>query len=217
MCGIYASISRRKDLPLSETLRDHLVNRGPDHIGSLQETINAGGQADVYLTCVATVLSLRGHGITQQPLVSEATSSILCWNGEAWTINGSSISGNDGAAVLEALDSAAGQEATLDVLRAIEGPFAFIYYDRRDGRVYFGRDRLGRRSLLVRDEDEDDFVLSSVADPGVPGWVEVEADGLYVLDVKSLGDVVPGSISMRVAERHGWLPEGHEEYVSRHG
>lgn len=215
MCGIYASISRRKDLPLSEKLRDHLVNRGPDHIGNVQETISAGGQSDLYLTCVATVLSLRGHGITQQPIVSQATNSVLCWNGEAWTIDGDSVSGNDGAAVLGALDAAVGQEATLDVLRAIEGPFAFIYYDQRDGRVYFGRDRLGRRSLLVH--DEDDFVLSSVADLDVPGWVEVEADGVYVLDVRSMSDVAPGGISMRVAERHGWLPEGHEEYVSRPG
>ena len=215
MCGIYASISRRKDLPPSEALQDHLINRGPDHIGNVQEAISAGGQADLYLTCVATVLSLRGHGVTQQPLVSKATSSILCWNGEAWSINRGSIPGNDGAAVLEALDAAVGQEATLDVLRAIEGPFAFIYYDQRDGRVYFGRDRLGRRSLLVL--DEDDFILSSVADPGVPGWVEVEADGLYILDVKSLGDMPPGDISMRMVERHGWLPEGHEEYVSHHG
>lgn len=215
MCGIYASISRREDLPLSEALRNHLVNRGPDHVGSAQETISAEGQADLFLTCVATVLSLRGHGVTQQPLVSDATGAILCWNGEAWTINSGSISGNDGAAVLGALDAAVGQEATLDVLRAIEGPFAFIYYDKRNGRVYFGRDRLGRRSLLVR--DGDDLVLSSVADPGVPGWVEVEADGVYVLDVRNLGDVPPGGISMRGAERHGWLPEGHEEYVSRPG
>lgn len=213
MCGIFASISRRKDPLLSQPLRDYLVNRGPDHIRNVQRTIGPPGhQAGLYLTCIATVLSLRGHGITEQPLVSPATNSILCWNGEAWTIEGLPISGNDGAAVLEALDAAAGHDGILDVLRAVEGPFAFIYYDPRGGRIYFGRDRLGRRSLLVH--DEGDFLLSSVADPRATGWREVEADGVYVVDVDGLGDPPAGNITMRAAERRGWLPEGHEEYVS---
>lgn len=214
MCGIYASISRRKDLAVfSNALRGNLTNRGPDHIGNVQRAVGSGGEAELHLNCVATVLSLRGHGLTQQPLVSQSTSSILCWNGEAWAIKGRPVTGNDGAAVLAALDAAVGHEAILDVFRAVEGPFAFIYYDARDGgRVYFCRDRLGRRSLLVH--DEDDFFLSSVADPGIAGWREVEADGVYVLHVGSLGDVRSGSVAMRAAERHGWLPEGHEGYVS---
>lgn len=214
MCGIYASISRRKDLSVSNALRDNLVSRGPDHIGNVQRTIRSDAEAELHLTCVATVLSLRGHGTTPQPLVSQSTSSVLCWNGEAWSLKGRPIVGNDGASVLAALDAAVGHEAVLDVFRAVEGPFAFIYCDARDGgRVYFGRDRLGRRSLLVH--DEDDFVLSSVADPGIAGWREVEADGVYTLNVSSLGDMRSGNIAMRAAKRHGWLPEGHEEYVSR--
>lgn len=211
MCGIYASICRRKDLTVSKPLQDCLVNRGPDHIGNVQKAIRLSGQEDLYLTCIATVLSLRGHGITQQPLLSQSTNSILCWNGEAWSIKGHAVSGNDGAAVLAALDVAIGHDAILDVFRAIEGPFAFIYYDARDGgHIYFGRDRLGRRSLLVHDEDS--FVLSSVADSGILGWKEVEADGLYTLDVSKLGDL--RSDIMQAAQRHEWLPEGHEGWVS---
>lgn len=213
MCGIFASISRRKDSPDSQPLRDYLVNRGPDHFGNVQRTIGPGDdESALYLTCTATVLSLRGHGITEQPLVSLASNSILCWNGEAWTIEGRHIPKNDGAAVLEALDAAVDHEGILDAFRAVEGPFAFIYYDPRGGRIYFGRDRLGRRSLLVH--DEDDFLLSSVADPRVTGWREVEADGVYVVNVNGLGDAPSGNITMHTAERHGWLPESHEEYVS---
>lgn len=212
MCGIFASISRRENPPLSQPLRDCLVNRGPDHIGNVQKIVGQGDHTGLYLTCIATVLSLRGHGITEQPLVGPATDSILCWNGEAWTIDGRSVTGNDGAAVLRALDVAVGHEGILDVFRAVQGPFAFIYYDPRGGRIYFARDRLGRRSLLVH--DEDDFLLSSVADPTVTGWKEVEADGVYVVDVKGLGDARPRNITMHTAERHGWLPEGQEEYVS---
>ena len=213
MCGIYASISRRKDTSASKTLQGYLVNRGPDYIGNVRRTIRLDGQADIYLTCIATVLSLRGHGITQQPLVSQSTGSILAWNGEAWAIGGHSVSENDGLAVLAALDGAVSHEAVLDVFRAVEGPFAFTYYDPRDGgRIYFGRDRLGRRSLLVH--DEDDLALSSVADPHIAGWREVEADGVYTLEIRNLGDAHPGTFTMRAAERHGWLPGGHEGLVS---
>lgn len=213
MCGIFASVRRRKDSPVSQPLRDYLVNRGPDHIGTVQRIIRLGDQAELCLTCVATVLSLRGHGITEQPLVSQDTNSILCWNGEAWSIGGCPVYANDGAAVLGALDGAVGHENILGVLRAVEGPFAFVYYDPRGGRIYFGRDRLGRRSLLVH--DEDDFLLSSVADPSVTGWREVEADGVYTLDVSGLDDASSGCITMHTAERHGWLPGANEEYVSR--
>ncbi|SPN97586.1 related to asparagine synthases [Cephalotrichum gorgonifer] len=220
MCGIFASVSRRKHLPLSAALQEYLANRGPDHTGNVLKTINPSPddpELCLYLTCVSTVLSLRGQGVTPQPLVSQTAGSILCWNGEAWKIEGHAVAGNDGARVLAALESAVGLEATLDVLRAVEGPFAFIYYDPRDGgRIYFGRDRLGRRSLLVH--DQGDLILSSVADPGLDGWAEVEADGVYVLDVGSLGgDVHAGTITMRMAERHGWLPAGYEDYMSNIG
>lgn len=216
MCGIYASISRRDGLVPSSALQSRLVKRGPDHLGTTRVSIKSGEDsqvAEIFLTFQATVLSLRGRGITEQPLVRATSGAILCWNGEAWTLGGKTIAENDGAAVLSTLDAASGEDAVLDVLQSINGPFAFIYYDPRDGgRIYFGRDRLGRRSLLVH--DGEDFILSSVADPGLSGWVEVEADGVYSLDVARLGDARSGSVTMPMVKRHVWLPEDLGEYVS---
>jgi asparagine synthetase B (glutamine-hydrolysing) len=52
------------------------------------------------------------------------------------------------------------------LLYSIEGPFAFVLYHRPSKTIYFGRDRLGRRSLLLnhcRSERADGFCLSSAA------------------------------------------------------
>ena len=78
------------------------------------------------------------------------------------------------------------------VINSISGPFAFVFYDKQNGRVWFGRDCLGRRSLLLHhatfDRDGyDGLVVASVTDghPG-KGWEEVEADGLYHIELGQL-------------------------------
>jgi asparagine synthetase B (glutamine-hydrolysing) len=133
--------------------------------------------------------------------VDAATGFVLCWNGEAWGIRGEPVKGNDGEAVLALLAEASrGAGDVMDVLRAIEGPFAFIYLDKPAKRLYYGRDRLGRRSLLVKNGVP--FVLSSIAETPVDGWSEVEANGCYTLDL-SEGDLSSGM----KPERHDWTAD----------
>lgn len=124
---------------------------------------------------------------------------MLCWNGEAWRVGGGTrvvgAGENDGEVVFERLIIAAaaaaeGEEGpVVDVLRGIEGPFAFVFYDAVGGRVYFGRDRLGRRSLLLGGLEGGGVGLCSVAGEacGGEGWREVEADGIYVIKVGEVG------------------------------
>lgn len=197
MCGIHVSISPSKPADISPDLKRCLCSRGPDHIATHETRL--GGDADdddddaadapaTHLTFTSTVLALRGDHLARQPLVGPGSGSVLCWNGEAWKIRGLGVGGNDGEVVARLLDQgpaggpAGRQAAVLGLLRSVEGPFAFVYLDRPSGKVYFGRDRLGRRSLLVRD-DGHQLVLSSVADSTDPLWKEVEADGIYVLDL----------------------------------
>jgi asparagine synthetase B (glutamine-hydrolysing) len=85
--------------------------------------------------------------------------------------------------VFARLAAADGVDAVLDVLRGIEGPFAFVYYDAAAGRVFFGRDRLGRRSLLMSPTGQGELALCSVPGDAREGWREVEADGIYVVAV----------------------------------
>lgn len=111
--------------------------------------------------------------------------------------------GNDTEAVLGLLLNASlsrpklGHDSVLEALRSIEGPFAFIYFDKPSKYLYYGRDRLGRRSLLVNAKDP--FILSSVADSPSDDWAEVEADGCYKFDLR-----------INYAEELSQMPTRHE-------
>ncbi|KPM43871.1 Asparagine synthetase domain-containing protein C4F6.11c [Neonectria ditissima] len=205
MCGIHAAISSSPNSSISAELIQCLAKRGPDHTGTAQTQVvcRDPDRGSLFLTFTSTVLSLRGDHVAKQPLVDDASGSILCWNGEAWGIRGEPVRGNDGEAALalltEASRSAADSGGVLDALRAIEGPFAFFYFDKPAKRLYYGRDRLGRRSLLVKAGLP--FALSSVADMPVEGWTEVEADGCYALEL-SEGDLPTDMVPTRYDWSH---------------
>jgi len=214
MCGIHVAISRKKDTgALSGSLRDCLCNRGPDHFGQVTARLRpeASGDSDTFVTFTSTVLSLRGDHVTKQPFHDQETGSVLCWNGEAWRVAGQTVQGNDGETVFALLSEAGSTEAILNALRSIAGPFAFVYFDAASKTLYFGRDRLGRRSLLIcHDESEGSLVISSVAEACQEKWEEVEADGIYSMAFE--GGLF--SSSSAPATRHEWLPEAGTEFVS---
>ncbi|PNH02542.1 PHD finger protein ALFIN-LIKE 1 [Tetrabaena socialis] len=70
---------------------------------------------------------------------------------------------NDGACLLAAL--AGGALSVPQVLSALRGPWALLYWDALGERLWLGRDVLGRRSLLMHLPDPNDprFLLSSVS------------------------------------------------------
>ena len=207
--------SAPRDIP--EAVKTCLQNRGPDFLG--QTVCGNDASSARCLTLSSTVLALRGNHLARQPLVSPDGRSILCWNGEAWRLGGQQVEGNDGEVIhhlltkASASDASSQQNAVLDVLRAIEGPFAFVYYDKAMQKLFFGRDRLGRRSLMVaQDGSSGDLVISSVAEACDPRWEEVEANGIYVVD---LGQGSPDShASPRQPVKHEWLAEEHVDFVS---
>lgn len=66
----------------------------------------------------------------------------------------------------------------------IAGPYAFVFVDASRSSVYFGRDFLGRRSLLYKVDADGNLLLSSVTNGSSgEGWSEVEADGVYCIDL----------------------------------
>lgn len=172
MCGIHVAISSSKPDEISANLKRCLCNRGPDHLATHATRLSDNaddGTATTSLTFTSTVLALRGDHVAQQPFVDSASGSVFCWNGEAWRVRQHTVTGNDGEALAGLLNDAIRKSASeregaiLKVLRSIDGPFAFVFFDKPSSRVYFGRDRLGRRSLLVK-EGRQGLVLSSVAD-----------------------------------------------------
>ncbi|KAK0267951.1 hypothetical protein LTR35_015883 [Friedmanniomyces endolithicus] len=210
MCGIWCAISTHRPVwPCAETLR-LLERRGPDSSGrrqvTLERTASTGQPETTYVTFHSTVLSLRGHGTVGQPHRS-SSGSTLCWNGEEWEIAGHPpLLDNDTEAVANLLDSKActpceplsrsetvheRARAMAKALAQIVGPYALVYHDSSNNILYFGRDFLGRRSLLTRKTSDGALLISSVA--GVisgqdeTAWSEVEADGLYYVDLRMSG------------------------------
>ena len=207
MCGIFFSWSQGGYVSASNSVLACLERRGPDHVRVLRSVIAgaASGHADSlvppskYLTFVSTVLCLRGNAVVPQPLVDDFSGSVLCWNGEAWRVNDKSIHGNDAEVVFQMLlqatqspsrgDQSADSEETnsiCGVFSSLSGPYAFVFYDAVHQRLYYGRDALGRRSLVTRKGSDGTLVISSVCDSLVPeDWREVEADGLYMLNMRN--------------------------------
>ena len=211
MCGIFFSCSPVDHQPPSHALLENLKRRGPDGVESVSSTVTSETTAShksiskpqkriCFLTFLSTVLSLRGSSIAKQPLRDSESNSILCWNGEAWGIKNKPIQGNDAEHVFKILLNATKRpgdkiddmrtccdhslQGVIDILSSIYGPYAFIFHDAQHHRVFYGRDVLGRRSLLAKRCSDAGLVLSSICDPSEPeGWMEVGADGIYVIDL----------------------------------
>ncbi|KAJ5190766.1 uncharacterized protein N7498_009751 [Penicillium cinerascens] len=194
MCGIFFSLSTRNTQPNQET-RTLLEKRGPDstHTHTVcreVKTQDAVSQPPQHLTFISTVLSLRGDHVYSQPLIDSATQSVLCWNGEAWKIAGETVSGNDTERVFNLFLQAVGDDCKdaphklAEAVATISGPFAFVFYDAVNGRLFFSRDCLGRRSLLQGFEEDGSLRISSLCD-GSPSalFEEVGFAGIYMINL----------------------------------
>ena len=197
MCGIFFSITNGNPNVAGASTKKFLNRRGPDHTSAYNKSFNCNGiQYSLSLHC--SVLALRG-ALTPQPLVDDR--SILCWNGEAYEIGNKPATGSDTRAVYELLRqvwiSTEGQTCDsrtrfLPLLKAIShisGPYAMIYLDLENHCLWFGRDCLGRRSLLLHKDMSRGISLSSVIadDTSSSDWIEVEADGMYVAELTRFG------------------------------
>ncbi|KAF3920882.1 hypothetical protein ABW21_db0206137 [Orbilia brochopaga] len=194
MCGILFQLSQpgndsnqSTSSPISQSLINDVARRGPDSLSTVEIA------ADSFrLTFCASVLSLRGTAVVPQPLYSrsghstEASEYVLCWNGEAWRFDGEAFGPdeNDTQLIFDKLSSCGGR--VHDVLQQIEGPYAFVFYDGPRKKLWFGRDWLGRRSLLLKKASPGtpDITICSIADSqNTCQWDEVEADGFYFIDL----------------------------------
>lgn len=203
MCGIYISCSRKTRAALSSVTCEYLKRRGPDSFkaiyrefpGHRLQTASDASEAKISLIFNASVLSLRGDSVVEQPLEDPQTGSILCWNGEAWKINGAACKENDTKSVFDTLIQATKPKMTpssdeetadafMNAFRSISGPSAFAFYDGLNQKIFYGRDRLGRRSLLQRVDPDGNLLISSVCHPSASQtWTEVKAGWICILDL----------------------------------
>ncbi|KAI4722477.1 hypothetical protein E4T48_01300 [Aureobasidium sp. EXF-10727] len=196
MCGIFCSVSAAGHIVPDERHRLLLERRGPDSSRELRQQ-----SGNVCLTCFSTVLALRGHHTVVQPVQHpDYPNAFLCWNGEAWKHAAEPICGNDSEVIFASISSLLKAEDSdssfssakvmQHALSLITGPYAFVYYDPQSDTLFFGRDPLGRRSLMYRVDANGNFILSTISGRQEQGWEEVEADGIYSLNLKSFYESV---------------------------
>jgi asparagine synthetase B (glutamine-hydrolysing) len=142
MCGIWArihgTVTGGPSCECEEFAYDEEINfRGPDsyHKENISE-----------VEMIGCVLHIRGLNIVKQPIGKD--SFWLLWNGEVYGNNVFSdvkydLDSNDTSQIYQKLQSF----SPLQVFSEIEGCFAFILL--KDNEIWFGRDFLGRRSLVV--------------------------------------------------------------------
>ncbi|EGF83610.1 hypothetical protein BATDEDRAFT_29385 [Batrachochytrium dendrobatidis JAM81] len=111
-----------------------------------------------------------------QPMI-DLHGNYLCFNGQVFGGLHVPLDSNDTTMLssqlaIENLD----ESHILKTLSEIHGEWAIVFYHKRTNCVYFGRDHLGRRSLLMHlpTHPQDTFILSSV---------EVPTTGLFVVDL----------------------------------
>ena len=177
-CGVFLgngspvcpSLAREK-----ESRRLITSRRGPDSSNILSVEKN-GFRLDMF----SSVLQIQGELLCHQPCESEGSESALLWNGEY--LNHPASDRSDTALILEKL--VAGGNHVPTVLDSIEGPFAFVYFDSSSKQLWFGKDKVGRRSLLVSlADDGNELSISSTA---LSGGNEVAAgEGIFSLCLTS--------------------------------
>lgn len=140
-------------------MRREIAKRGPDGSNELVIQVN-----DFSLTFIGSVLALRGRQLVAQPLQDDIN-NVLLWNGEVFGGIKVSEEENDTAVLLALLSGCNTTTEIVELLETIEGPYAFVYWQASNKRLFFGKDKLGRRSLLLHrpSSSSEPLILSSVA------------------------------------------------------
>lgn len=177
---------------------------GPDASGECTRQVDHDDGSKLELRFYGSVLHMRGDTVTPQPLIAPSGDALL-WNGEIFdgleVSPSPSMAGgpcadsfleqvdeheNDGLKLLERIERL-GPERFLEAIGPVEGPYAFVYFQASSNRLYFGRDPLGKRSLLYRAPDASQpLVLASNAPAGdsdSDGWQEISCDALHCYDL----------------------------------
>ncbi|KAJ5942351.1 hypothetical protein N7516_002519 [Penicillium verrucosum] len=201
MCGIFFSLSSSEPTPSTQETCTSLQKRGPDSYKThtAQKDIHAqdgvSPPLSYYLTFTSTVLALRGDHVYTQPLVDPRTQSVLCWNGEAWKIAGERVQGNDTERVFNLFLQAVGSdqkdsvERMAEAIASLSGPFAFVFYDAVNSRLFYSRDCLGRRSLLEGFDENGNLKICSICDSAsMDCFKEVGTKGVCTIDLAHYQD-----------------------------
>ena len=199
MCGIGVTVGAVNTVSLNG--HDVLRRRGPNGARNVVQQVSP--RRIVYLE--ATVLHMQGTSMTSQPVSLPQNGGLFCWNGEVYQMqmeNGKTrelsattttasdtelLSGILDRALMQHLHQTNDDALTLETLasvmsRVVNGEYAFCLVTKTS--VFYGRDKWGRRSLLLSD-GEDAWRLSSVATDCSLPWTEVPPGLVYQYNIET--------------------------------
>ncbi|ORY88988.1 asparagine synthase-domain-containing protein [Leucosporidium creatinivorum] len=191
------------------TLIDAVRPRGPDASNSLIRHVQVRPKQPHWeMRFHASILHMRGKQVTVQPFTAP-NGDVFLWNGEIFDGVEVAPTENDGAALF-ALLLREGPSNFFAAIRNVEGPYAFIYYQALNHRVYFARDPLGRRSLLMHRPTPVSpslFLTSNAPSVNHPlnDWEEVPCDSIFayhLLDLKGKNWGVDGRRGLSAYPRY---------------
>ncbi|XP_024393279.1 uncharacterized protein [Physcomitrium patens] len=188
---------------------------------------------------VGALLSLRGDSPVSQPL-RDTAGNILIYNGEIFGGLRVQPGENDTLVLMTALatccacdchaslsnipcacstrDTTGVHKTVPKILSALRGPWALVYWQAKHQLLWFGRDVLGRRSLLLHRPSLSDprLLLASVAPAGSTAltgrnedvhafqyWEELQC-GIHSLTLKSENPVGTSSSFKGLTRQHVW-------------
>ncbi|KAL5641342.1 hypothetical protein ACGC1H_001729 [Rhizoctonia solani] len=163
---------------------------GPDWSDSTTLSLGDNSETGLDIVACSSVLHLRGpdgrQGLTRQPHIG-SDGSIFAWNGEIF--NGIPVehSENDGLKLFNMIQSGQGDLASLrHILSELEGPYAFVYLHKPSQILYFARDPLGQRSLLLHlpTPSEPILLLCSASNYRDVEYEEISTSGIYSVSLK---------------------------------
>ncbi|KAI3763695.1 hypothetical protein L2E82_13689 [Cichorium intybus] len=179
------------------------------------------------LIFVGATLQLRGVYPITQPLVDKS-GNILVYNGEVFGGIEVNSDSNDTEILMQSLNKCCscishehedtcgnGKYSVPEILSKIKGPWALIYWQESSKTIWFGRDAIGRRSLVVHWPSSKDsrFILSSVSPPSAIDelnfWEELPC-GVYSLAMSAskMDEKLVGKV-----KRHNWTDPLLEDLI----
>ncbi|MEW5733318.1 MAG: asparagine synthase (glutamine-hydrolyzing) [Thermodesulfobacteriota bacterium] len=186
MCGIVGFVDPRAYAARAERLAvavSRLRHRGPDDSGVYLDPSLCAGFGQCRLSIID--LSAAGH----QPMETEDGKWVIVYNGE--TYNFADIR-RELEARGETFRTLTDTEVVLKAFRAwgpdclsrMRGMFALAVLDRENRRVFLARDRLGKKPLYYRADDQRLFFASELkalrAFPGVAEGTDPDALALFL-------------------------------------
>ncbi|XP_014608843.1 PREDICTED: asparagine synthetase domain-containing protein CG17486 [Polistes canadensis] len=184
MCGIFCCISQCSDANVNHSdqwdrCKNLLISRGPDKLVK-----NFISLTDIWCChLAASILWTQGLKLAEQPLI-DPNGNILLWNGDVFS---GSLAQNDTSDSITVLNAFSKSLNITNTLRHIQGPYSFIYFQKSSKLLYFGRDIIGRHSLLLQlNNEKSTLTITSVGGKCFQNILEVPAIGIFVINLSDV-------------------------------